>query len=449
MLEKFAGNILVTWVFPRQLKRNRQHIQTIHRHPTRGIRLVQTTAAAIFVTVEDADIVQTQKPALKNIFTGSALAVHPGGKVKKQFLKNPLKEKADPFSLALAAYFKLKDIQWPKDVVFSENHTLQWQELSEDGSKLISRKWKLPAAGNLPLLNFRSGWSSTGPAAFKHLSMSDLHELSRKTRETEGMKPLEGQILFVSYVTSGVGDFGTTAFGSHQPLVQLHSTAFNDLLRNSFLRRTPRWQDGLMLASVILMGWGASFTKNKKGFIAFWLTGVLTVFLAGIASVVQTRWVLPTASVMIVWTIALITELLRRLTYELIERLKLRAVMSYYFSPKVLQGVMANPGSMEPQQAELTVLLTDLRNFTTLSEILGPREIRHPLTNSHFEKLTEAYQIAFEKYHQEDFQTTARDFRELAETYEDGPSRLLAERCGQFADQNPQNWTGVYSFISK
>jgi adenylate cyclase len=46
--------------------------------------------------------------------------------------------------------------------------------------------------------------------------------------------------------------------------------------------------------------------------------------------------------------------------------------MSLYFSPRIMAHVLNNPGSMEPQQAELTLLLTDLRNSTAIAESLGP-----------------------------------------------------------------------------
>jgi adenylate cyclase len=53
-------------------------------------------------------------------------------------------------------------------------------------------------------------------------------------------------------------------------------------------------------------------------------------------------------------------------------REELRKTMDLYFSPKVSAYVLANPGSMEARSAEVTLLLTDLRNSTPLAEKLGP-----------------------------------------------------------------------------
>jgi adenylate cyclase len=63
--------------------------------------------------------------------------------------------------------------------------------------------------------------------------------------------------------------------------------------------------------------------------------------------------------------------------------------MSLYFSPHIMEHVLKNPGSMEPQQAEITVLLTDLRNSTPIAELLGPGGM-FQLLNQVFETQTHA-----------------------------------------------------------
>jgi adenylate cyclase len=82
-------------------------------------------------------------------------------------------------------------------------------------------------------------------------------------------------------------------------------------------------------------------------------------------------------------------ELGRRQSYEFMQRLKLRATMGLYFSPHIMEHVLKNPGSMEPQEAELTLLLTDLRNSTSIAETLGPGGT-FQLLNQVFETQTKA-----------------------------------------------------------
>src|SRR3954466_13029131 len=91
----------------------------------------------------------------------------------------------------------------------------------------------------------------------------------------------------------------------------------------------------------------------------------------------------------VIWSLLTLVELGRRQSHEFIQRLRLRSTMSLYFSPHIMEQVLKNPGSMEPQQAEITVLLTDLRNSTALAELLGPPGMFR-LLNQVFERQTQA-----------------------------------------------------------
>jgi len=63
--------------------------------------------------------------------------------------------------------------------------------------------------------------------------------------------------------------------------------------------------------------------------------------------------------------------------------------MGLYFSPRVLEAVLADPGSMTPRHADVVLLLTDLRNSTPLAEALGPKGM-FDLLNRVFEAQTSA-----------------------------------------------------------
>jgi adenylate cyclase len=102
-----------------------------------------------------------------------------------------------------------------------------------------------------------------------------------------------------------------------------------------------------------------------------------------------TNSVLSTFYIAGLWTAINMAEFGRRYIREFIERLKLRTTMSLYFSPRVLERVLKNPGSTDPQEAQLTLLLTDLRNSTPLAERLGAKAFFN-LLNRVFEIQTRA-----------------------------------------------------------
>jgi len=99
--------------------------------------------------------------------------------------------------------------------------------------------------------------------------------------------------------------------------------------------------------------------------------------------------VIPVAVPFIVLIVSSLIVLAYDFVLERLERVKLRHTMGLYFSPRVLEAVLADPGSMEARRADVTLLLTDLRNSTPLAEALGPKGM-FELLNRVFEVQTNA-----------------------------------------------------------
>jgi adenylate cyclase len=133
----------------------------------------------------------------------------------------------------------------------------------------------------------------------------------------------------------------------------------------------------------------ATLFRGTASLLFFWLIGVAAFAALSATFIIKAGWVPGLMSTAVVWSLLTLVELGRRQSHEFIQRLKLRSTMSLYFSPHIMEHVLQNPGSMEPQQAELTVLLTDLRNSTAIAELLGPPGM-FQLLNQVFETQTRA-----------------------------------------------------------
>jgi len=275
-------------------------------------------------------------------------------------------DKYEP-SLALACYFAWREIAWDTGVTFPGPGLLRWEELSSDFTTVEPRELRLDTV----LLNYRSPWTGRGPAAFRHYNVAQLAELYEASRASNA-QPLTNAIVLVSYYGAGLGDMGTTSIASNQPRVVLHSTALNDLIQRAWLRRTPRWVDALAILGLVLLGAIATGFRGTSSLLLIWIVGIAGCCALSAFFILKTGWVPGLMSAGVTWSVVTLVELGRRQSHEFIQRLKLRSTMSLYFSPHIMEHVLKNPGSMEPQQAEITVLLTDLRNSTAIAELLGP-----------------------------------------------------------------------------
>ena len=290
---------------------------------------------------------------------------------------------SDP-SLALACYLAWRDIAWDSGVSFPRPDLLRWEEISSDFTTIEPRELKLDPV----LLNYRSPWVGQGPAAFRHYNVAQLDALYQTSRQNNA-QPLTNAIVLVSYYGAGLGDMGTTSLAPNQPRVILHSTALNDLIQRNWIRRSPRWVDALAVLGLILLGAVARFFRGTLPLLLLWIAGIAACGILSALLIIKTGWVPGLVNASVVWSLVTFVELGRRQSYEFMQRLKLRSTMSLYFSPHIMEHVLKNPGSMEPQQAEITVLLTDLRNSTPLAELLGPGGM-FKLLNQVFETQTRA-----------------------------------------------------------
>ncbi|MBV9106954.1 MAG: adenylate/guanylate cyclase domain-containing protein [Verrucomicrobia bacterium] len=298
------------------------------------------------------------------------------GVLRRYALVEPGPQGLEP-SLALAAYLSWRGLNW-KDVTFPNPRVARWPELSPDNKSIAPREIGVEPV----LLNFRTAWSfrtsdvNAAKGVFIHYRLEQMQReyadaQNARSASRPVTKSLDDCVVAVSYIATGIGDVGTTPMGTNQPRVVSHLQALNDLIQSSFLHQTSRMTDACALLAVLLL---VFFMKRCSGLVSLlvlWLGGVLLIIGLDAWFVYARNTVFSALFVTSLWTAVNLAEIVRRYTLEFVERLKLRTTMSFYFSPRVLERVLKNPGSTEPQEAELTLLLTDLRNSTPLAERLG------------------------------------------------------------------------------
>jgi class 3 adenylate cyclase len=188
------------------------------------------------------------------------------------------------------------------------------------------------------------------------------------------MKNLDDCVVAVSYIVTALGDVASTPMGTNQPGVVSHLQALNDLIQNSFLERTSRFTDASLLLAILPFVFFSNRCPGIASLLILWVGGLMLIFGLDAWLVFARNTVFSAIYVAGLWTATNVAEVARRYVREFVERLKLSTTMSFYFSPRVLEKVLKDPGSTEAQEAELTVLLTDLRNSTPLAERLGAKE---------------------------------------------------------------------------
>src|SRR5713226_7512614 len=99
MFEKLRRDVFVDMVLEGELERYAHQVERVHRHPGGAVGLVDIAAGRQRrAAVEKADIVEAEKPALKDVVSFDVLAVHPPGEIEHQFVEDTFEE--SPVALA-------------------------------------------------------------------------------------------------------------------------------------------------------------------------------------------------------------------------------------------------------------------------------------------------------------------------------------------------------------
>ncbi len=174
------------------------------------------------------------------------------------------------------------------------------------------------------------------------------------------------------------------------PGPEIHLNIIAAALHHEFLREPARFGTLAVIALGGMLAAALSFVLRQpvKRLVTVAGLGIGYWFLAQWLFN-HANWVVPVAVPLLVLVLSSSAIFTYDFVLERLERMKLRHTMGLYFSPRVLEAVLADPGSMEPRRAEVTLLLTDLRNSTPLAEALGPQGM-FDLLNRVFEAQTKA-----------------------------------------------------------
>lgn len=254
-------------------------------------------------------------------------------------------------------------------------------------------RWKIPLDENyfLPLHFYHK---SKNPLTFRALEViRSLKQIQRgETDITLNPEIFQGKIILIGTSAIGINDLKVTPLGYQVPGVYLHATGIANVLANDYLKKADTWV--LVFCTFFLVFIIELFLFGAESFVIRNLIPplALIIYVGVVVSFFYFESVfLPMASPVLFGTIALLDGYIYLGLVEGRARRKMESTLSKYLSPNVTKHLISSgvdPTAEVGSSKELTVLFSDIRGFTTLSEKMPPVALVH-LLNEYLSKMTD------------------------------------------------------------
>jgi len=188
-------------------------------------------------------------------------------------------------------------------------------------------------------------------------------------------KAVGNKILMVGPFADGIAqDEKPTPFGLMYG-IEIHANALNTILMDNFIVPVPLWIDVVVLLILVLTV--AFFTSRYSTIWAF-LSVVLGIgiFFLSVSFIFEYKnYIIDFPKPTIGMIFAFIAVVSYRAMTEERDKKIIRSTFGKYVSPKVVDQILEHPPELGGVDKELTVLFSDIRGFTTLSENMTPQEL--------------------------------------------------------------------------
>jgi adenylate cyclase len=243
-----------------------------------------------------------------------------------------------------------------------------WQIPSLPARVAFDLGYPVPDADDIVL-----AWRGT-KENFPRVSFSDLYEDLNKSKRTRPADEFTGKILIIGTAAPGLQDLRVTPLHGTYPGAQILGTAIENLKNSRQMRYAASWWPAMIGVALIFLVYLAFRTgvdaRITGGVLAAASAGLVTTSWAMVGSLILLPVVTPLAAAWLFFGAAALAEFLR----ERRQRQAAMAQFSRFTNPHVAK-LLVERGGIDTGRREVTLLFSDIRGFTTLSETRSPEEV--------------------------------------------------------------------------
>ena len=209
--------------------------------------------------------------------------------------------------------------------------------------------------------------------SFKYLSIVDV------LNDVIDIAELKGKIVLVGTTAPGLLDLRSTPVDPVYPGVEVHANLISGMLDGNIKQRPP-YVVGAELALLLASGLAMALLLPLLSPLTSTLTTLLVLVVVLATNIMVFQYgdlVLPLASGLVMILVLFTLNMAYGFFVEARGMRQITGLFGQYVPPELVDEMARNPErfNMAPRAQELTVLFSDVRGFTTISESLTPEDL--------------------------------------------------------------------------
>jgi adenylate cyclase len=228
-----------------------------------------------------------------------------------------------------------------------------------------------------------------GPAeTYTTYSAANVHDGVTLESDPDAFR---GKIVLIGNTTLTQHDIFPTPFSTRVPTpgVEIVANAIDTILNGTYLRETPLWLTLLITIIAALLAAVISNIKRPTVTLITMSVVMIAYLIAGLIIFIRQRLFIPAVAPEIMLFLGVVLPTLEHAVSQELEKRRVRSLFSRFISPEMVEQMM-NTQDLNSlnKRSDVSIIFSDIRGFTTLSEKLAPEDVV-ALLNPYLEAMSE------------------------------------------------------------